>query len=86
MVKQDVDTQFRLLELGIFLTSIQNIVNEDLGLFKPKFFSSGQAYTTSWSSKYDVQKWYEYLYKDATIWLDRKYENFQIFLDDYKLN
>lgn len=67
-----------------FLTTIQNIVSEELGLFKPKFFSCGQAYTSSWSSKYDVQKWYDYLYKDATVYLDRKYERFQIFINDYK--
>lgn len=69
-----------------FLTDLQNVVNQEMGLplAKIQHGGCGQAYKLYWGSIPNVKIWYDYLYKDATVYLDRKYERFQMFLNDYK--
>jgi hypothetical protein len=42
--------------------------------------SGQQAFQIQWGGKNNANKFYKYLYSDATIWLDRKYEKFQTFV------
>ncbi len=62
-----------------FLFKIQKVLNKNIGLTMTKLNQkSGQeAFQIQWGGKNNVKKFYKYLYKDATIWLDRKYNKFQ---------
>lgn len=62
-----------------FLFKIQKILNKNIGLTMTKLNQkSGQeAFQVQWGGKNNIKKFYNYLYKDATIWLDRKYNKFQ---------
>lgn len=67
-----------------FLDDLQNIVHQETGLPLTNINNGGcgQAYKIYWGSIPNVKIWYEYLYKDTTVYLDRKYERFQMFLKD----
>lgn len=78
------DCQISFIGTSKFLNSINYIVNKEIGLPKKKLVPDkrSNAISIKWSKKYDVNLWYNYLYKDATVYLDRKYEKFQIFLNN----
>jgi len=65
-----------------FLLKIQQILNKEIGLTMTKLNqkSGQQAFQIQWGGKNNANKFYKYLYSDATIWLDRKYEKFQTFV------
>lgn len=55
-----------------FVESCQSFLCEKLHMRKNKIFNTGNCYQCSWGSKTDIQKFYDYIYKDATIFLGRK--------------
>lgn len=55
-----------------FVESYQSFLCDKLHMRKNKIFNTGGCYQCSWGSKSDVQKFYNYIYKDATIFLGRK--------------
>lgn len=65
-----------------FLLSLQKFVNEKLGMRINKLNkkSKGNAYSIAWGSKKDIKAFYDYIYKDATIYLTRKYNIFNDIL------
>ena len=67
-----VGTYELISELKFYLCS-------ELGLFDCKIFGRTKKYTVYqvlWSSKSDIKKLFDYMYKDATIYLERKYLKF----------
>ena len=66
-----------------FLTTLQNIVFNEVGISKINIQNKGcgKAYQTGWGGINTCKQWYDYLYKNATIWLDRKYDKFQEFVN-----
>ena len=60
-----------------FLESIQNIINEELGLTKTKINKKGKAYQCQWRGVGNAKSWFDYLYNyDDIIYLQRKFEKF----------
>lgn len=58
------------------IDEIQEILHSELGLTKTKQQPCGKAIQTQWGGRENCRKFYEYAYKDATIWLDRKHDKF----------
>ena len=58
------------------LSKIQEILNNEAGLNKIKISNKGNAFQTQWSGRNNCIKFYEYIYKGATVWLDRKHDKF----------
>lgn len=55
-----------------FTESFRDFLNREIGLPKNKLFNTGGCWQCSWSSFKDVKSFYDYIYKDATIFLGRK--------------
>lgn len=55
-----------------FVEDYRNFFNKKLNLPKNKLFNTGGCWQCSWSALKDVQKFTEYVYKDATVFLGRK--------------
>lgn len=55
-----------------FTESYQNFFVNKLGMKKNKLFNTGSCWDCSWGSKEDLIKFYNYIYKDSTIFLIRK--------------
>lgn len=65
-----------------FLDKYKSILIKECELInKNKYSSCGQAYTFRLGGNLIVQKFYDFLYKDATIYLDRKYAKFNCRLE-----
>ena len=71
----------------LFIEEIQNFLIKELDISKTKitdkyyFIKNGNKNSTSsfkFTSKKDVKAFYEYIYKDATIYLTRKKEKFEL--------
>lgn len=61
-----------------FLTDLQNYLNLTCEMKKNKIVNDNrsEAKRIQWSAKKDLISFYNYIYKDATIYLDRKYNTF----------
>ena len=52
-----------------------------LGLNRTSLFNTGQCWQCSWAAKDNVQKFYSYIYNDANIYLLRKKEKIEKYLN-----
>lgn len=52
-----------------------------LGLNKTALFNTGSCWQCSWASKANVKTFYSYIYKDASIFLERKKEKIEKYLN-----
>ena len=59
------------------LDEIQHILNKECGLTKVAYENAGKAVECHWGGINNVRTFYNYLYADATVYLERKYEKFQ---------
>ena len=68
-----------------FLKEIQNILVNEIGLNFTKLISkkSSLIKSLSYGGSHNIYKIYNYLYKNATIYLQRKYDKYQEFLLSY---
>lgn len=55
-----------------FVENYRDFLNQALNLPKNKLFNTGGCWQCSWAAFDDVQKFTNYIYKDATIFLGRK--------------
>lgn len=55
-----------------FVNDYRDFLNKTLNLPKNKLFNTGGCWQCSWSAFKDVQKFTDYIYNDATIFLGRK--------------
>ena len=46
-----------------------------------KIFNTGGCFQCSWGAKTDIEKFYNYIYKDATIFLGRKRNKIYTYLN-----
>lgn len=72
----------------LFLRSIQRIANEEVGFTFTNLNGKGNAKQVGWGGVHNCVAWYLYMYKDATIYLDRKYNKFMKIIEyskSYKL-
>lgn len=65
-----------------FVEDFQNYLVDKLGLRKNKLFNTSNSWNCSWGSKEDLNKLYNYLYQDATIFLSRKQQKLYTYLYD----
>ena len=63
-----------------FTKSYQEFLINTLGLKENKLFNTGNCWDCSWSKREDLEKFYNYIYKDATIFLQRKYDKLKNYL------
>lgn len=59
-----------------FLEKVSEYALENEGLSKTKITRKGEAYQISWGGFHNLEKWYNLLYKDATVYLERKKSKF----------
>lgn len=64
-----------------FVESYQSFLCETLFMRKNKIFNTGGCFQCSWGAKADVEKFYNYIYKDATIFLGRKKNKIYTYLN-----
>lgn len=55
------------------LNNIQSVLCNEIGATKTKISEKGNAFQCSWGGRNNCVRFYEYIYKDATIWLDEKF-------------
>lgn len=67
------------------LTSMKNILINNKINVSEKFTTTGEAYQMYIYGKNNILKFYEFLYKDSSVFLKRKYEKFQYAFSEYKL-
>lgn len=65
-----------------FTESFQVFMCSLLYLKRNKLFDTGGSWNCSWGAKSDIEKIYNYLYKDATLYLNRKKEKIEKYLYD----
>lgn len=58
------------------INSIQDILNHEINATRVKISEKGNAYQCQWSGRGNCRRFFEYIYKDSTVWLDRKYNKF----------
>lgn len=72
-----------------FIVKIHNILVSELGINDTKISIKNNGnlplYVTQNAAKKDIFKIYNYLYKDSTVFLDRKKDKFEIYLKNKKL-
>lgn len=72
----------RILGTREFLQTIQQIINIKCRISKPK----GQIYELRISARDERKKFLTFIYKDATVYLQRKYDRYQEFMQKYYSN
>lgn len=65
-----------------FLDGVQNIFRNEIGLTKTSIREKGNASQTSWGGFHNFSRIYEYLYSNASMYLDRKKEKFENAIDN----
>lgn len=63
-----------------FVEDYQRFFVENLKMKKTKLFNTSGCWQCSWGAKRDLQSFFDYIYKDATIYLGRKYKKLKDFL------
>lgn len=66
-----------------FLEGLKKIIFDNIGA-KLTITNKGKYYTTSWGGIHVTKKFYDYLYKDSTIFMDRKKLKFEQILLNWK--
>lgn len=64
-----------------FVESYQSFLCETLFMRKNKIFNTGGCFQCSWGARSDIEKFYNYIYKDATIFLGRKKNKIYTYLN-----
>ena len=64
-----------------FVESYQSFLCQKLFMRKNKIFNTGGCFQCSWGAKTDIEKFYNYIYKDATIFLGRKRNKIYTYLN-----
>lgn len=64
-----------------FVESYQSFLCETLFMRKNKIFNTGGCFQCSWSARADIEKFYNYVYRDATIFLGRKKNKIYTYLN-----
>lgn len=64
-----------------FITGIKNHL-DNLGIFFGKIDKNKGCYSTCTGSRFHVKAVLDYMYNEATIYLDRKFENYKKFLEE----
>lgn len=64
-----------------FVESYQSFLCQKLFMRKNKIFNTGGCFQCSWGAKADIEKFYNYIYKDATIFLGRKRNKIYTYLN-----
>lgn len=64
-----------------FVEDYRNFLNKELNMPKNKLFNTGNCWQVSWSAKKDLINFYNYLYKDSSIFLGRKKKKLQNYLN-----
>lgn len=64
-----------------FVESYQSFLCKTLFMKKNKIFNTGGCFQCSWGAKADIEKFYNYIYKDATIFLGRKKNKIYTYLN-----
>lgn len=67
------------------LSAVRDIVVSELGFVRkdPRPSKHCKSYSLSWNGNRQVTKFGQWLYKDASVWLERKKSRFQILFDKY---
>lgn len=85
-----VNTDVRPVRISInftgtkdMLDSIQDILNKECGLTRVAYENAGKAVECHWSGINNMRTFYNYLYADAKVYLNRKFEKFQKAYDYY---
>lgn len=63
-----------------FVHSYQNYFVLHLDMNRTKLFNTGNCWQCSWGSQKDLKAFFDFIYKDATIYLGRKYKKLKQFL------
>lgn len=74
---------FQILGTKEFLTYVQNVLVENTGLNFTKIVQRGNFFVLRYSGRINCLKLRDYIYNDATIYLDRKHIKFFAFSDSY---
>lgn len=62
-----------------FLESLQNFLVNEISLSKLKIYDKETISFMTWSRKEDLKSFYQYIYSDCSIWMNRKKEKFDSF-------
>ena len=68
-----------------FVADYQSFFINNLGMARTKLFNTGGCWQCSWAKETDLRVFYDYIYKDATIFLGRKKHKLEKFLHEKKL-
>lgn len=68
--------KWSILGTSNFLSSIQDIMVEKLQLNKTKIYKAKNIYSLEYKGRKQIKTIKEWLYNDATIFLERKYNKF----------
>lgn len=63
-----------------FVENYQQFLIQLLGMNQTSLFDTGNCWQVSWASKKDIIAFYNYIYKDATIFLRRKKEKIERYI------
>ena len=64
-----------------FVESYQSFLCKTLFMRKNKIFNTGGCFQCSWGARTDIEKFYNYIYRDATIFLGRKKNKIYTYLN-----
>lgn len=67
-----------------FVKDYQDFFVSKLNLNKTKIFNTGGCFQCSWASQKNLEDFFDFIYKDATIYLGRKYKKLKDFLNKQK--
>lgn len=65
-----------------FVQDYQNFFIKKINMNKTKIFNTGGCWQCSWGSKSDLTNFFNFVYKDATIYLGRKYKKLKKFVSN----
>lgn len=81
-----IDYRFSIVGNKEFIERIQEIMVEEIGLSKTKLIHSSHhtdnVVSVSYGGNNNVERIYDWLYDESTIYLDRKYSRFQELLEE----
>lgn len=63
-----------------FVENYQHFLIQQLDMNKTSLFNTGNCWQVSWASRKDITTFYNYIYKDATIFLRRKKEKIERYI------
>lgn len=75
---------FTIAASNILATQIQDVMVDEIGLSKNKLIQRSSILIVSYGGRKQVLKICDWLYKDATVYLDRKYAKYKQLAAEYK--